>query len=458
LSWQEPNSSVLLPQGHYGQFPPTISLTGFTVAQVDLTGEQLIENLELAFQDADRQGHPPKAFLLQYPVNPSGLYYTRQQLEAIIQFCQKHHLFLLADEVFYEAGSGQTKASVMDFIAVDKYQNYLKDHLVVFGGTSKDIGWGMARFGYAYTANQSLAQKIQKTLLAPVDEPALRLAKLAYTHDFRQSYLTAHQAWLSDARAKFIAALTPFENKGLIRFEQPEGGYFAEVDMSGILGRSLKLGHETIAVDSDGTNLRQILKDKFGLLVSPIGWAGSPHTMRLVYSVAHLDEALDRLKAFFMSIAYSSSANKSVDQRPRLQGSVGGAQVFRHSMEPTAVVEQSVGNRDKTSGGFGPVNSLTDLRQAAAYWVWANSPSLTEGNLALQPSAELVFQPTTEAANDDIEIDKPSLRLVTDEESEEEAAVQEGDCAKQFLDIPNGLLGSGAMLPSGLLPNLTPIM
>lgn len=70
---------------------------------------------EKALADAQRQGIRVKAFLLCNPQNPLGKYipsdllyilwstgrcYTREVLEAYMQFYQKHNLYLITDEIY----------------------------------------------------------------------------------------------------------------------------------------------------------------------------------------------------------------------------------------------------------------------------------------------------------------------------------------------------------------------
>ncbi|EKD41623.1 MAG: 1-aminocyclopropane-1-carboxylate synthase-like protein, partial [uncultured bacterium] len=333
LASLDPKGSVLMPMGHYGQFPSTIHTTGMVKSILKIPASQkkgadILKALENQYEASQRQGRPIKVILINYPVNPSGLYYSADTLKGIIRFAKAHDLLLLADEVFYETGELKDRTSVLDFVKDPDYSDFLKQKLVVFGGVSKDMGWGMARFGYAYSSNKNLIEELESKLLDQVDTHGLQLANLAYTPSFRESYLTKHLEWLKAAREKIQTALEPFFKKEMIYYQNPEGGYFIELDVSRLFGQELHVGNNEIKIDDNGANLRQILHDHFGLKISPVGWAGNKATIRLVYSVKHLDVALKRLKNFLGSFPENLPQLKlSVEQLVTTQMEVKGAEV-----------------------------------------------------------------------------------------------------------------------------------
>ena len=61
-----------------------------------------VDELERAYQDAVSNGVRPKAAVFINPGNPTGSVFGRAELEAIIDFCYRRNLLLLADEVYQE--------------------------------------------------------------------------------------------------------------------------------------------------------------------------------------------------------------------------------------------------------------------------------------------------------------------------------------------------------------------
>ena len=63
----------------------------------DVFGAGMVPTLERGLQEA---GVPVRAVVLTNPHNPLGRCYSRQNLIDLMQFCQRHDLHLIADEVF----------------------------------------------------------------------------------------------------------------------------------------------------------------------------------------------------------------------------------------------------------------------------------------------------------------------------------------------------------------------
>ena len=42
-----------------------------------------------------------KCIILNNPSNPTGMVYSREELEAIAQVCVKHQIYVIADEIYY---------------------------------------------------------------------------------------------------------------------------------------------------------------------------------------------------------------------------------------------------------------------------------------------------------------------------------------------------------------------
>jgi alanine transaminase len=61
-----------------------------------------VEELERSYQEATANGIVVSAFVLINPGNPTGQVLTPQNVRDVVQFCARHQLVLLADEVYQE--------------------------------------------------------------------------------------------------------------------------------------------------------------------------------------------------------------------------------------------------------------------------------------------------------------------------------------------------------------------
>jgi len=92
-----PGDKVIIPSPSYVSYGPLSGLAGAAVVYVDTqkTGFKLTPAaLE---RSIDKK---TKVLILNYPTNPTGISYTRRELEAIKRVALKHNLFCITDEIY----------------------------------------------------------------------------------------------------------------------------------------------------------------------------------------------------------------------------------------------------------------------------------------------------------------------------------------------------------------------
>jgi aspartate aminotransferase len=57
-----------------------------------------------------------RALLFSNPCNPTGVVFYKEEIEALIDLCEKHDLFLISDEVYYEISFKHQTTSALDFL------------------------------------------------------------------------------------------------------------------------------------------------------------------------------------------------------------------------------------------------------------------------------------------------------------------------------------------------------
>ncbi|HAT73202.1 MAG TPA: aminotransferase class I/II [Elusimicrobia bacterium] len=105
------NDGYMIPIPQYPLYSATIALYG--AAQINyfldednnwqLNGEELTRSIEAARKD----GINPVAIAVINPGNPTGAVLSKENIEMIIRFARKHHLSILADEVYQENVYGE---------------------------------------------------------------------------------------------------------------------------------------------------------------------------------------------------------------------------------------------------------------------------------------------------------------------------------------------------------------
>ncbi|MBI4411015.1 MAG: aminotransferase class I/II-fold pyridoxal phosphate-dependent enzyme [Deltaproteobacteria bacterium] len=296
---------VMIPEGSYGQFFPTIHGTGgedeiFIINPATTDTAALEAELEEALKSDDEI--PVRAMILSYPTNPAGLFYSPEALRTIAEFCRKHDIYILADEIFLGTGQPADQTSLFNLPDQNGLKLFLREHLIGLSGLSKEFALGGARFGFAYTKNRRLWGQLVARELTPVNSTSLAIASVVYEKDFYEPYQRVHRAWLEDKRVQMVEFLKPYADAGLVSFREPQGGFFVEVDASSLFGRTFSINGHEWTIDEKGQNFREVLFEATGVKISPVGWSERPDTIRLVYSIENLGAALKRLGRFFESI------------------------------------------------------------------------------------------------------------------------------------------------------------
>ena len=145
-----PGDEVLYHEPCFVSYSATIKLAHATPVAVETKVE---EEFRLTVAALEAKVTPKtKALLLNFPCNPTGATLNREEMHAILAFCEKHDIILLADEVYSELNyeiddsvppSEQPK--LPSFAAFPEY----RDRVILLNGFSKS--WAMTgyRLGYA---------------------------------------------------------------------------------------------------------------------------------------------------------------------------------------------------------------------------------------------------------------------------------------------------------------------
>ena len=145
----EEGDKVLLPAPAYPGYEPIVNLVGAEIVEIDTTENGFVLTPEMLEKAILEQGDKLKAVILNYPANPTGITYSREQLEALAAVLRKYEIFVVCDEVYSELTyTGETHVSL---------GTMLRDQAIIINGLSKShamTGWrlGLIFAPVAFTA------------------------------------------------------------------------------------------------------------------------------------------------------------------------------------------------------------------------------------------------------------------------------------------------------------------
>ena len=149
----EEGDKVLLPAPAYPGYEPIVNLVGAEVVEIDTTENGFVLTPEMLEKAILEQGDKLKAVILNYPANPTGITYSREQLEALATVLRKYEIFVVCDEVYSELTyTGEAHVSL---------GTMLRDQAIIINGLSKShamTGW---RLGLIFSPAAFTAQLIK---------------------------------------------------------------------------------------------------------------------------------------------------------------------------------------------------------------------------------------------------------------------------------------------------------
>lgn len=148
----EAGDKILLPSPIYPGYEPIITLAGAEPVYIDTSDNGFVlapDALEAALNE---HGEAVKAVILNYPSNPTGVTYSREEVQALAEVLKKYPVFVISDEIYSELTYDEDHVSIAE---------YLREQTILINGLSKShamTGW---RIGFIY-APKELTKEIIK--------------------------------------------------------------------------------------------------------------------------------------------------------------------------------------------------------------------------------------------------------------------------------------------------------
>ncbi|MEU4408119.1 pyridoxal phosphate-dependent aminotransferase [Streptosporangium sp. NPDC023963] len=287
----DPGDEVIIQAPYWVSFPHMITLAGGTPVVIPTGADTGFKLTPRAV--AERITPRTKALLINSPSNPTGVVYTRAQLAALADVALGADLTIVSDEIY-----GDLVYDGAEFTGVASLGRAIRERTVTVGGWSKTFAMTGWRVGFAaapppvIAAMAALQGHTTSAASSISQHAALAVLRAEPTAELRQRgiALDERRRILRDG----LAALP-----GLRLAVEPQGAFFAFVDVSGAYGP----GAHGQAIDSAATFAEQLLRTT-QVAVVPGADFGAPHHIRISYVAGPetLREALKRIHDFLAAI------------------------------------------------------------------------------------------------------------------------------------------------------------
>ncbi|MDH6365299.1 aminotransferase [Enterococcus sp. PF1-24] len=274
LTVLNPGDKVLLPSPIYPGYEPVITLAKAEPVYIDTTANNFVLTPAMIETAMAEHGEAVKAIILNYPSNPTGVTYTRAEVQAVAEVLKKYDIFVISDEIYSELTYDGTHVSIAE---------YLREQTILINGLSKShamTGW---RIGFIM-APQEIAAEIIKvhqylvTAASTISQKAAVEALIAGINDA----VVMKTAYIE--RRDFV-----YKKMTALGFEiaRPNGAFYIFA----------KIPNE---MTTDSMAFCLDLAEKVGLAIIPGVAFGAEGYVRLSYaaSMAQLEDAMERLEKY----------------------------------------------------------------------------------------------------------------------------------------------------------------
>lgn len=281
----DPGDEVILPSPYWVSYLEMIKMVG-AVPVVLTAGEEsnfkiTAAQLEAAITDKT------KCLILNNPSNPTGMVYSRQELEAIARVCVEKDIYVISDEIYdcllYDGLSYTSFAQLGEDV---------KERTILINGVSKAYAMTGWRIGYAL-ANESLAKAMSNYVSHSTGAPAT-FAQKGAAEAFsgpQESRELMRQAF-EQRRNYIVDRMNKISGVSCLK---PQGAFYVMMNITQLLGKTI---HGVVINDADDFS-NVFLKEGLVATVPCTGF-GAPQFVRWSYatSMENIKEGLDRLEKF----------------------------------------------------------------------------------------------------------------------------------------------------------------
>ncbi len=280
---------VIIPAPFWLSYPEIVKLAGGIPVLVETTME---ENFKITPEKlAAACNEKTKAFILNTPNNPTGMIYSRQELEELAKVIVEKDIYVVADEMYEYLIYGNDEHVSIGSLGQDIYERTItcsglsKSYAMTgwrigYTGASKEITKLMSSVQSHETSNpNSIAQK---AALEALTGPQEKVEEMIAEFGKRKNYIY------------YRLKVLPYVN-----VIEPKGAFYAFVDVSAIFDKEYqgkKIG--------DVNTLATILLEDYSVAVVPCTDFGFSGYIRLSYAISmkQIGKGIDQIEAFLKEL------------------------------------------------------------------------------------------------------------------------------------------------------------
>ncbi|TCT15027.1 L-aspartate aminotransferase [Natranaerovirga pectinivora] len=276
---------VIIPAPFWLSYPQMVKLADGVPVIVKTTKEQQykvsVEQLKEALNDKT------KAIVLNSPSNPTGMIYTRDELNEIANFAVENDLYVISDEIYEKLLYDD-----VEHISIASLNEKIYEKTIIINGVSKSYSMTGWRIGYTASSEEvaklmnniqshsaSNANSIaQKATIAAITGPQECVDKMVVEFKKRRDYMFDRVEGMN-----YLSAI------------KPQGAFYLFIDISELFGKTFNG-----KVINNADDLADILLEEECVAIIPCNDFGYDDHIRLSYAISleQIEKGLDRIESF----------------------------------------------------------------------------------------------------------------------------------------------------------------
>ena len=284
-----PGDEVIIPAPYWLSYPEMVKLSDgvpvFVYGSKENGYKITAEQLDKAITDKT------KAFVLNSPSNPTGMVYSKKELQALAEVIVKRDIYVVADEMYEYLTYDKAKHVSIASLGEDIYK-----HTITCSGLSKS--YAMTGWRIGYTGSSVEIAKLMSAMQSHATSNPNSIAQFASVEA-----LTGPQDDMQKMKEEFdkrrVHMYERVKAMPYVDVIKPEGAFYLFIDMSEALKKSYK-GEKL----ETSAKLAEHLLNDYAVAVIPCADFGFPTHIRLSYaiSIEQIDKGLDRIEEFLKEL------------------------------------------------------------------------------------------------------------------------------------------------------------
>lgn len=277
----DPEDEVIIPTPYWVSYPEQVKLAGGKPVFVDSTSSSQFKVTATQIKEAVTE--KTKAVIINSPGNPTGMIYSRQELEQIASVCQEKDIWIISDEIYEKLIYGTEQ-----HVSIAQLSQDAKDRTFIINGVSKShsmTGW---RIGYIAGDKEVVSAMTNLASHSTSNPTTTSQYATIEAYNGPQDAVEEMRKDFESRLERIYPQLVAIPGFKVIK---PQGAFYLLPEVSEAME---KTGFSSV------DDFAAALLTEAKVAVIPGSGFGSPNTIRLSYatSIDLLEEAVSRIHSF----------------------------------------------------------------------------------------------------------------------------------------------------------------